>query len=213
MKICAVILAIAVLTPSGIACAQSLKQLRPGLWEIQYTGEDSRSAAEQQKMAERLKNMPPEKRAQMEAYIKEHGVGVTAGPGGAPMMTMRVCLTPQDIADESGQSFTKGMKQNSNCTTKILGIYASICARFSGSMFFSRSAIFGLLGTRAAVISGILDLPETGFALLEGLSVAGSAKRNGQKRKYDVRKSHAELPFTLPGRRVGGIANAPPGAR
>ena len=125
MKICAVILAIAVLTPSGIACAQALKQRRPGLWEIRYTGEDSRSAAEQQKMAERLKNMPPEKRAQMEAYIKEHGVGVTAGPGGAPMMTMRVCLTPQDIADESGQSFTKGMKQNSNCTTKILTQSAS----------------------------------------------------------------------------------------
>jgi len=81
-------------------------------------GEDSASKAEQSKMAERLQNMTPEKRAQMEAYIKEHGVGMSAGAGGMPMMTMRVCLTPQDIADESGHDFMKSLKQNGSCTSR-----------------------------------------------------------------------------------------------
>jgi hypothetical protein len=42
-----------------------------------------------------------------------------------PMTTMRVCLTPQDIADESGRGFMKDLKQNSSCTTKVLSQSAS----------------------------------------------------------------------------------------
>ena len=69
--------------------------------------------------------MPPEKRAQMEAYLKEHGVGMSVGPGGMPMMTMRVCLTPQDVAEESGKSLFKHLKENGDCTTKVITQSAS----------------------------------------------------------------------------------------
>jgi hypothetical protein len=125
MKIAPILLAVSLPFLAGATDAQVLKQRKPGLWEIQYMGEDSASKAERSKMAERLKNMTPEKRAQMEAYTKEHGVGMSAGPGGMPMMTMRVCLTPQDIADESGHGFMKNLKQNGNCTSKIINQSAS----------------------------------------------------------------------------------------
>jgi len=120
MKFSSCFLAILLVAFAGASVGQALKQRKPGLWEIQYSGEDSRSRIEQEKMAERMKNMTPEKRAQMEAYIKEHGVGMRAGPGGMPMMTMRVCLTPEEIADESGQTLMQSLKQESTCTRKVL---------------------------------------------------------------------------------------------
>ena len=106
------------------AGGQALKQRKPGLWEIQYTGQESGKEAERAAMAERLRNMPPEKRAQMEAYLQQHGVGMSPGPNGVPMMTMRVCLTPQDIAQETTGNLPKGFDQH-DCNTKVLAQSAS----------------------------------------------------------------------------------------
>lgn len=113
---------IAMAVGASVACSahgQALDQRKPGLWELQYTVQGSEMQAEQAQMAERLAKMPPEKRAQMEAYLQQHGIGVTAGPGGAPMTTMRFCLTPQDIAEQSGRNLLKGMRER-DCNTKIL---------------------------------------------------------------------------------------------
>src|SRR5262249_11824774 len=117
----AVAVALAGLAFACIAEGQILKNRKPGLWELQYIGEtseSSESSAQQSQMAERLANMPAEKRAQMEAYMKERGVGVSAGPGGRPMMTIRFCLTPAEIADDSGHSFMKGGMDKGECTPK-----------------------------------------------------------------------------------------------
>jgi hypothetical protein len=157
MKIAPILLVVSLPFLAGATDAQVLKQRKPGLWEIQYMGEDSASRAEQSKMAERLKNMTPEKRAQMEAYIKEHGVGMSAGPGGMPMMTMRVCLTPQDIADESGHGFMKNLKQNGNCTSKIINQsasevhIASHCTAQDGGSNDMDARIFDVSPTRYSV--------------------------------------------------------------
>lgn len=106
------------------ADGQALKQRKPGLWELQYTGQESGREAERAALAERLKNMPPEERARMEAYRQQHGVGMSIGPGGAPMMTMRFCLTPQDIAQETGANMLKGLQEH-DCNTKVLAQSAS----------------------------------------------------------------------------------------
>ena len=106
------------------ADGQLLKQRKPGLWELQYIGQDSGKQPEQAAMAERLRNMTPEKRAQMEAYLKERGVGMSAGPGNTPMMTMRICLTPQDIQQETTDSLLKGMHEHA-CNTNVLAQSAS----------------------------------------------------------------------------------------
>jgi hypothetical protein len=120
VKIAALIALAVALALAGAAEGQALEQRRPGLWELQYSGEDSESKASQAQAAERLRNMTPEKRARMEAYLKEHGTGMSLGPNGMPMMTMRFCLTPQDIADESGKSLFQHLQKNDDCTTKIL---------------------------------------------------------------------------------------------
>ena len=106
------------------ADGQALKQRKPGLWELQYTGQESGKEAERAAMAERLRNMPPEKRAQMEAYLQQHGMGMSAGPNGAPMMTMRFCLTPQDIAQETTGNLLEGFEER-DCNTKVLAQSAS----------------------------------------------------------------------------------------
>ena len=120
MKIAKLVLAIAFLSLAGASEGQILKQRKPGLWEIQYTVESAQATAEYAGMAERLKNMPPEKRAQMEAYMKERGMGAQLGPGGLPTMTMRVCLTPQDLAEESSHAFLQTLRERGDCTSKIL---------------------------------------------------------------------------------------------
>ena len=157
MKIASLVLAVSLTLLAGASDGQVLKQRKPGLWEIQYAGEDSASKAKQAEMAERLKNMPPEKRAQMEAYTREHGIGMTTGPGGMPMMTMRVCLTPQDIADESGQSLIRNPKRDSDCTTRIIKQTASEiqiaahCAGPGGGSTDTETRVFDVSPTHYSV--------------------------------------------------------------
>ena len=43
--------------------------------------------------------------------LRTGGMGMTIEPGGVPIIGMRFCLTPQDIADESG-SFIKGIRES-----------------------------------------------------------------------------------------------------
>jgi hypothetical protein len=48
--------------------------IKPGLWEMKQVGGDDRMA----KMAERMKNMPADQRAKMEAMMKQSGVDITS---------------------------------------------------------------------------------------------------------------------------------------
>jgi hypothetical protein len=58
--------------------------IKPGLWQVQMEREVN--GQKMPDMSERLKNMPPEKRAQFEAMMKQHGVGMGGGPN-------QVCYT------------------------------------------------------------------------------------------------------------------------
>jgi hypothetical protein len=103
----------------SIACAadaQGLKQRKPGLWELQYTAEGPAMQAEQERFRNELASMPPEKRARVEALMKQRGTG----PGGAPVGQMRFCLTPEDLAEQSSSGYLKGLNDESNCKSKIL---------------------------------------------------------------------------------------------
>ena len=98
------------------ADAQGLKQRKPGLWELQYTAEGTAMQAEQERFQKELASMPPEKRARVEALMKQRGTG----PGGTPVGQMRFCLTPEDLAEQSSGSYLKGLNDESNCKSKIL---------------------------------------------------------------------------------------------
>src|SRR5689334_19404148 len=90
--------------PSVHAQSSALAQRKPGLWELEYGGGgNTDEARKSEELRKRLEAMPPEKRAQMEEYMRRTGTGVTMGPGG-PVMHTRFCLTPDDIRQETGQS-------------------------------------------------------------------------------------------------------------
>lgn len=91
--------------------AQTWKR-KPGLWEIEYGGR----SAEMPDMQDRLAQMPPDKRAQMEAYMKQRGMGVDSQGG----MHMRVCLKPDDVKDESSHDLLGRMARDSQCQSKVL---------------------------------------------------------------------------------------------
>jgi len=58
--------------------------VKPGLWQIQIERETNGQKAPD--MSERLKNMPPERRAQVEAMMKQRGIGAAGN-------VMKVCQT------------------------------------------------------------------------------------------------------------------------
>ena len=103
------------------ADGQGLKQRKTGLWELQYTAEGPAMQAEQERFQKELASMPPEKRARMEAVMKQRGTG----PGGAPVGQMRFCLTPEDLAEQSSSNYLKGLNDESNCKSKIMSESAS----------------------------------------------------------------------------------------
>lgn len=102
--------AVGLLSVAFAAYGQLLTQRKPGLWELQYTLEGAQAEAEQQRMTERLKSMPPERRAQMEAAMAQRGTGMTLGPDGKPIVKMRFCLTAEEVLQES-RGLLKGRRR------------------------------------------------------------------------------------------------------
>ena len=71
--LCSVITAFALAGAAFAVQAQTAPPIKPGLWQVHIERE-----VNGQKMpdaSERMKNMSPEKRAQFEAMMKQHGVG------------------------------------------------------------------------------------------------------------------------------------------
>jgi hypothetical protein len=94
-----------------------MPQRKAGLWEMQLSGGGIGSQG-MPNMQEHMAQMPPEQRAQMEAYMKQRGISF-----GANSVTMRMCLTPQDVKEEkdSVDSFLRGKgDENGNCKSKTM---------------------------------------------------------------------------------------------
>jgi hypothetical protein len=87
-------LTLACLAPcvAGSAWAQSPPPIKPGLWEVRSERELDGQKQQMPDMSERLKNLPPEARAQIEAMMKQRGVDMSGGGGG-----MKICLTKESL--------------------------------------------------------------------------------------------------------------------
>jgi hypothetical protein len=68
----------------AISASGQVAPIKPGLWQIQMERETNGQKSPD--MSERLKNMPPERRAQVEAAMKEHGMEASGN-------TVKVCQT------------------------------------------------------------------------------------------------------------------------
>lgn len=115
------ILAILITLLSGIAFAQS-SSLKPGLWEFKTTSQimDGRDmsaerALFQAKMQEKMANMPPAQREQMQALMGSHG----ALSGGG----MQICISPamaaknQPMVDSRGDCEPVKLSRSGNKTS------------------------------------------------------------------------------------------------
>ena len=93
MRSIALVLLICVVTGAhGAAHAQTAPPIKPGLWEVHTQREVDGKKVEMPDMGERLKNMPPEARKQIEAMMKQRGVDMSAGGG-----DMKICLTKDSL--------------------------------------------------------------------------------------------------------------------
>ncbi len=130
-----VAVAAALALPAG---AQTIPKRKPGLWESQMTG----SGPQAEQMKQRLAQMTPQQRAQMEEMMKRTGMGFTADGG----MTMRYCLTPEDADLNSGKTLLGKVEKDidrSNCEEKEFKRSGSevrfhtVCRRSDGVSDFS----------------------------------------------------------------------------
>lgn len=77
------------LAGAGVAAQPSAPPIKPGLWQVQSEREvDGRKAPDPM---ERMKNLPPEARRQMEATMKQRGVDM--GQGGV----QKICHTRESL--------------------------------------------------------------------------------------------------------------------
>jgi hypothetical protein len=78
-------------TLAAISAAGQVAPIKPGLWQIQMERETNGQKSPD--MSERLKNMPPERRAQVEAAMKQRGIEASGN-------TLKVCQT-REMLDAS----------------------------------------------------------------------------------------------------------------
>ncbi len=103
---------------STLAAAQT-PPIKPGLWEVHSDREvDGKKAAAP---ADRMKNLSPAARAQMEAMMKERGIAM--GDGGVT----RVCLTKESLASGKMQAEAAGCKIDYLTRTSSVWKFHSSC--------------------------------------------------------------------------------------
>jgi hypothetical protein len=120
----------AIAAVNGLAAGFGLK---PGLWESRIVkhvldGRDmtSQMTGAMSQMQNNLSRLPPEKRAQLEAMMKDHGA-LTMGTAG----TTRLCISPEmagrnkPIVDPEGRCQPTKINQSGNRTTFEINCSAS----------------------------------------------------------------------------------------
>lgn len=160
-----IVLPVALAAVVAAGANAQMVQRKPGLWEVQMSASGAGIGA-MPNMNERMAQMPPEQRAQMEAYMKQRGMSF-----GANSMTTRYCLTPQDVSEEkaSADSFLKG-KGKDNCKSRTI-------ARSATEVKFSAVCKDGDGETRQ-VDGRIYDLSPEHFSM----DMTSRGNRNGEQR-------------------------------
>ena len=97
-----------------LASAQSVPDLKPGLWEdsverVVEAGGPADSAAKAALAA--LADMPPEQRKMMEKMMREQGIALQAGAGGMKV-TGRICIAAGESRFSAISGLPEGCTQN-----------------------------------------------------------------------------------------------------
>lgn len=95
------------------AQAADTPPIKPGLWEVTADSQQLNGKAlpdMSAQLAEQMKRMPPELRAQMEAQMKAKGVQMAPGGGN---MAIRMCMT-KEMLDQNRWQKTEGNCKNTS---------------------------------------------------------------------------------------------------
>jgi hypothetical protein len=85
------LLAMLLLAFAGFLQSEAIKDIKPGLWEIQHeTSVDGQALPDMNKM---LEQVPPEMRGQVQAMMAKNGAGMTD-------TGVTICITPEQIANQ-----------------------------------------------------------------------------------------------------------------
>lgn len=104
------------------AQAQTAPPIKPGLWEVQ--SERLVNGQPMPDLAQRMKDMPPEARARMEAMMKARG-----GPNGG----LKICHTKESLAQERWQEAQTRCKTDFGTRTGSVWKWHSSCGEPTAS--------------------------------------------------------------------------------
>jgi hypothetical protein len=104
------------------AQGQSAPPIKPGLWQVQMERDGGPATPD---MRERLKNMTPEQRQQVEAMMKQRGVDMTGGGAGS----MKICLTKDQLSGNSWQGEQAHCKTDVTSRSATAWKWHSVCTQ------------------------------------------------------------------------------------
>jgi hypothetical protein len=105
------LLATTLLALTVLPAAAQTPPIKPGLWTVEKyesSGDGAPSAGQRKEMADALKNMPPEQRAQMEAMMKQRGIDMGAMAAGNGPQGMKMCYDKASLDQNAWQGEQKG---------------------------------------------------------------------------------------------------------
>ena len=111
---------ILLLSAAALAHAQATPPIKPGLWQVQ-----SERVVNGQKAPdpmERMKDMPPEVRAKLEAAMKQRGVDTSSAGG-----PMKICLSRESLDQGQWQGQRARCKTDFNTRGASVWTWHSVC--------------------------------------------------------------------------------------
>jgi hypothetical protein len=138
-------IALALVVLAALPAAAQTPPIKPGLWQVEKyeSSGDVPRPADSGRMAESLKKMPPEQRAQMEAMMKQRGIDMGSMAAGNGPQGIKMCFDRESLDQNRWQGEQGRCKTNFTTRTATLWKWTSACteppstgegeARFEGS--------------------------------------------------------------------------------
>jgi hypothetical protein len=141
--------AAALITGALPAQAQTAPPIKPGLWQV--TPQQAAGGQPPADFADRLKNMPPEVRKQLEASMKTRGMDVTSGG-------LKICHTKESLEQGRWQGQQMGCKTDFKTRTATSWTWHSSCAQppsqTDGEIVFTNAENYIVKTSTKATVGG-----------------------------------------------------------
>lgn len=144
---------------ASVPASAQTPPLRPGLWELKQVGGNSAEAA---RVAASLDKLPPAQRAQVEAMMKQRGLGF-----GANGVNIQMCMTKASMDPSQWEHRQSGCKTDYPSRSNAAWKFHTVCANTTtdGEMVFSSPESYMLNATSTSTRNG---QPQTRQVSMQG---------------------------------------------